>query len=246
MVRDQALAQAEAIAPMIADIPGLLHDLRRSGASILFEGAQGALLDIDHGTYPFVTSSNTTAGGASTGSGMGPRHMDYILGIVKAYTTRVGAGPFPTELFDAVGDHMGEKGHEFGATTGRKRRCGWLDLVALKRSFDINSITGVCITKLDVLDGLDTLKLCVSYDLDGQTVTAPPVGAEGFARCRPNYIEMPGWSETTYGVTRHEALPENARRYLAKIEELTGTPIDIVSTGPDRDETMILRDPFAG
>jgi adenylosuccinate synthase len=246
MVRDQALAQAEAIAPMIADIPGLLHDLRRSGANLLFEGAQGALLDIDHGTYPFVTSSNTTAGGASTGSGMGPRHMDYILGIVKAYTTRVGAGPFPTELFDAVGDHMGEKGHEFGATTGRKRRCGWLDLVALKRSFDINSITGVCITKLDVLDGLDTLKLCVSYDLDGQTVTAPPVGAEGFARCRPNYIEMPGWSESTYGVTRHEALPENARRYLAKIEELTGTPIDIVSTGPDRDETMILRDPFAG
>jgi adenylosuccinate synthase len=246
MARDQALAQAEAIAPMIADIPGLLHDLRRSGASILFEGAQGALLDIDHGTYPFVTSSNTTAGGAATGSGMGPRHMDYILGIVKAYTTRVGAGPFPTELFDAVGDHMGEKGHEFGATTGRKRRCGWLDLVALKRSFDINSITGVCITKLDVLDGLDTLKLCVSYDLDGQTVTVPPVGAEGFARCRPNYIEMPGWSESTYGVTRHADLPENARRYLAKIEELTETPIDIVSTGPDRDETMILRDPFAG
>jgi adenylosuccinate synthase len=246
VLRDQALAQAEAIAPMIADIPGLLHDLRRSGANLLFEGAQGALLDIDHGTYPFVTSSNTTAGGASTGSGMGPRHMDYILGIVKAYTTRVGGGPFPTELFDAVGDHMGEKGHEFGATTGRKRRCGWLDLVALKRSFDINSITGVCITKLDVLDGLDTLKLCVSYDLDGQTVTAPPVGAEGFARCRPNYIEMPGWSESTYGVTRHEALPENARRYLAKIEELTGTPIDIVSTGPDRNETMILRDPFAG
>jgi adenylosuccinate synthase len=246
MVRDQALVQAEAIAPMIADIPGLLHDLRRSGANLLFEGAQGALLDIDHGTYPYVTSSNTTAGGASTGSGMGPRHMDYILGIVKAYTTRVGGGPFPTELFDAVGDHLGEKGHEFGATTGRKRRCGWLDLVALKRSFDINSITGVCITKLDVLDGLDTLKLCVSYDLDGQTVTAPPVGAEGFARCRPNYIEMPGWSESTYGVTRHEALPENARRYLAKIEELTGTPIDIVSTGPDRNETMILRDPFAG
>jgi adenylosuccinate synthase len=245
-VLDKALAQGETIAPMVADVTGLLHDLRRAGASMLFEGAQGALLDIDHGTYPFVTSSNTTAGGACTGSGMGPRHLDYVLGIVKAYTTRVGAGPFPTELFDTVGDHMGEKGNEFGATTGRKRRCGWLDLVALKRSFDINSITGVCITKLDVLDGLDTVRLCVSYDLDGQTLTAPPVGAEAFARCRPNYIDMPGWTEKTFGLTRHADLPQNARRYLARIEELTGVPIDIVSTGPDRVETMILRDPFAG
>jgi adenylosuccinate synthase len=244
-VLDEALAQGEAIAPMVADIPGMLHDLRKSGVSLLFEGAQGALLDIDHGTYPFVTSSNTTAGGACTGSGMGPRHLDYVLGIVKAYTTRVGAGPFPTELFDAVGDHMGEKGHEFGATTGRKRRCGWLDIVALKRSFDVNSITGICITKLDVLDGLAIIRLCVGYELDGQTVTAPPVGAEAFARCGARYIEMPGWSENTYGITRYADLPENARRYLAKIEELTGVPVDIVSTGPDRGETMILRDPFA-
>ena len=244
-VLDEALAQGATIASMVADIVGLLHELRRAGASILFEGAQGALLDIDHGTYPFVTSSNTTAGGACTGSGMGPRDLGYVLGIVKAYTTRVGAGPFPTELFDAVGDHMGEKGHEFGATTGRKRRCGWLDVVALRRSFDINSITGVCITKLDVLDGLETIRLCVSYDLDGQAVTAPPVGAEAFARCRPTYIDMPGWSESSYGVTRYADLPENARRYLTKIEELTGVPIDIVSTGPDRAETMVLRDPFA-
>jgi adenylosuccinate synthase len=242
----EALSHAETLAPMAADIPGLLHALRRSGANLLFEGAQGALLDIDHGTYPFVTSSNTTAGGACTGSGVGPRDLDYVLGIVKAYTTRVGGGPFPTELFDAVGDHMGEKGHEFGATTGRKRRCGWLDLVALKRSFAINSITGVCITKLDVLDGLETLRLCVGYELDGQVVDAPPVGAEAFARSRPSYIEMPGWSESTFGVTRHGDLPENARRYLATIEELSGVPIDIVSTGPDRNETMILRDPFAG
>ncbi len=245
-VLDEALAQGEAISPMVVDIPGVLHDLRRSGANLLFEGAQGALLDIDHGTYPFVTSSNTTAGGACTGSGMGPRALDYVLGIVKAYTTRVGAGPFPTELFDAVGDHMGEKGQEFGATTGRKRRCGWLDLVALKRSFDINSVTGVCITKLDVLDGLETIRLCVGYDLDGQVVTAPPVGAEAFARCRPSYIEMSGWSESTYGVTHYADLPANARHYLARIEELTGVPIDIVSTGPDRSETMVLRDPFAG
>jgi len=245
-VLDEALAQGQAIAPLVADVPQLLQDLRRSGANLLFEGAQGALLDIDHGTYPFVTSSNTTAGGACTGSGIGPRHLDYILGIVKAYTTRVGAGPFPTELFDAVGDHMGAKGHEFGATTGRKRRCGWLDIVALKRSFDINSISGLCITKLDVLDGLESIRLCVGYELDGQMLTAPPAGAEAFGRCRASYIEMPGWSESTYGLTRHEDLPENARRYLAKIEDLTGVPVDIVSTGPDRAQTMILRDPFAG
>jgi adenylosuccinate synthase len=241
---ERLLAQAERLKPMVEDVTGTLHRLRRAGQSVMFEGAQGALLDIDHGTYPYVTSSNTTAGGAASGSGMGPCYIDYVLGIVKAYTTRVGSGPFPTELFDDDGDHLGTKGHEFGATTGRKRRCGWLDLVSLQRSLEINSVTGICITKLDVLDGLDRVKICVAYQLDGKEVTTPPVGAERFEACRPVYIEMPGWKESTVGITDYAQLPQAARDYLEKVEELSGTPIDIISTGPDRKETIVRRHPF--
>jgi adenylosuccinate synthase len=244
LVLDEALAQGEQIAPMVADIPGQLHRLRREGKSIMFEGAQGALLDIDHGTYPYVTSSTTTAGGAASGSGVGPRHIDYVLGIVKAYTTRVGAGPFPTELFDDNGKHLGEKGHEFGATTGRQRRCGWLDVVALKRSLDINSVTGMCITKLDVLDGLDTLRIAVNYQLNGELLDAPPAGADLIEQCEPVYIDMPGWSESTVGAKSYDELPAAARAYLDKVEEVCATPIAIISTGPDRAETIILKHPF--
>jgi adenylosuccinate synthase len=243
-VLDEALAQAEELRPLVVDVPGVLHELRRSGRNVMYEGAQGALLDIDHGTYPYVTSSNTTAGGACTGSGTGPREIDYVLGIVKAYTTRVGAGPFPTELFDADGDHLGTKGHEFGATTGRKRRCGWLDTVALRRSLQINSVTGMCITKLDVLDGLDTVKINVAYRLDGREVDTPPVGADGFEQCEPVLIELPGWQESTVGARSIDDLPANARAYLRKVEELCETPVDIISTGPDRAETIVLRHPF--
>ena len=244
-VLDEALAQAEEIRPLIDDVPGTLHAMRRQGRSVMFEGAQGALLDIDHGTYPYVTSSNTTAGGASSGTGVGPRDIDYVLGIVKAYTTRVGAGPFPTELFDDDGEHLGVKGHEFGATTGRKRRCGWLDTVALRRSLQINSVTGMCITKLDVLDGLDTVKIGVAYRLDGREVDTPPVGADRFGQCEPVFIEMPGWKASTVGIRARDELPEAARNYLRKLEELCETPIDIISTGPDRDETIVLRHPFS-
>jgi adenylosuccinate synthase len=212
----------------------------------MYEGAQGALLDIDHGTYPYVTSSNTTAGGAATGTGTGPREIDYVLGIVKAYTTRVGAGPFPTELFDkdGPGNHMGVKGHEFGATTGRKRRCGWLDTVALRRSLAINSVSGICITKLDVLDGLETLKICVAYEFEGERIDYPPAGADNFEKCKPVYIEMPGWQDTTREAQSFDELPEAAQNYLKKIEELCETPIHIVSTGPDREETLVLQHPF--
>ena len=243
-VTDSVLTMAETLKPMVADVTGELHQLRRDGKQVMFEGAQGALLDIDHGTYPYVTSSNTTSGGAATGTGVGPRYIDYVLGIVKAYTTRVGAGPFPTELFDDDGEHLGVKGHEFGATTGRKRRCGWLDTVALRRSLDINSVTGICITKLDVLDGLEWVKICVGYDFDGKTIDTPPVGADFFERCKPIYIEMPGWQESTVGATDYDALPAAAKAYLAKVEELCETPIDIISTGPDRNETIIRRHPF--
>ncbi len=243
-VLDEALAQAEQILPLVEDVPGTLHRLRAEGKNVMFEGAQGALLDIDHGTYPYVTSSTTTAGGAASGSGMGPRDLDYVLGIVKAYTTRVGAGPFPTELFDGDGNHLGEKGHEFGATTGRKRRCGWLDAVALRRSLKINSVTGMCITKLDVLDGLERVKICVAYRLDGKEIDTPPVGADRFAECEPVFIELPGWQESTVGATSMDELPAAARDYLKKIEELCETPIDIISTGPDRAQTMVLRHPF--
>ena len=251
-VLGQALAQSEHLAPLVDDIPGILHGLRESGESIMFEGAQGALLDIDHGTYPFVTSSTTTAGGAAAGSGVGPADLDYILGIVKAYTTRVGAGPFPTELVydlesdegDETGKYLGTRGHEFGATTGRQRRCGWLDIVALNRSLKINSVTGICITKLDVLDDLEAIKIAVAYNLNGQRVTTPPVGADRFEQCVPEFIEMPGWQQSTVGVRDYDQLPQAARDYLAKIEQLTGIPVDIVSTGPDREETIIRRHPF--
>ena len=244
-VLDEALAQGEKIAPMVEDIPGTLHRLRAEGKSIMFEGAQGALLDIDHGTYPYVTSSTTTAGGAASGSGVGPRDLDYVLGIVKAYTTRVGAGPFPTELFDDDGQYLGEKGHEFGATTGRQRRCGWLDVVALRRSLQVNSVTGMCITKLDVLDGMKTVKICVAYRLAGREIDTPPVGADLFEKCEPVLVEMPGWSESTVGTRSMDKLPQAARDYLSRVEELCGgVPIDIISTGPDREETLIRRHPF--
>jgi adenylosuccinate synthase len=241
-VLDESLAIADTLAPMVADIPELLAQLRDK--NVLFEGAQGTLLDIDQGTYPFVTSSNTTAGGAATGSGVGPRDIDYILGITKAYTTRVGSGPFPSELFDDVGKHLGTKGHEFGATTGRPRRCGWIDIVALRRSRIINSLSGLCITKLDVLDGLETVRLCVGYNCDGEELKTPPTGAEAFGRCEPIYIEMPGWQESTVGVRRYEELPANARVYLEKLESLIEIPIDIISTGAERSKTIIRRHPF--
>lgn len=241
-VLDESLAIADTLAPMVADIPELLAQLRDK--NVLFEGAQGTLLDIDQGTYPFVTSSNTTAGGAATGSGVGPRDIDYILGITKAYTTRVGSGPFPSELFDDVSKHLATKGHEFGATTGRPRRCGWIDTVALRRSRIINSLSGLCITKLDVLDGLETLRLCVGYNCDGEELKTPPTGAEAFERCEPIYIEMPGWQESTVGVRRYEELPANARVYLEKLESLIEIPIDIISTGAERSETIIRWHPF--
>jgi adenylosuccinate synthase len=239
-----ALKQADEIRAMVGDIPAILHEMREKGEKIMFEGAQGALLDIDHGTYPYVTSSTTTSGGAAAGSGVGPRDLEYIVGIVKAYTTRVGSGPFPTELDDHCGQHMGVKGHEFGATTGRKRRCGWLDMVSLKRSLKINSVSGLCITKLDVLDGLETLKIAVAYQYQGQEITSPPAGADNYAACDPIYIEMPGWQESTYGLQSYDDLPPAAKAYLAKIESLSGVTIDIVSTGPDRAETIVLKHPF--
>ncbi len=243
-VLDQSLAWAEELKPMAADVTALLHGYSDRGEHMLFEGAQGALLDIDHGTYPFVTSSNTTAGGASTGSGMGPRSLDYVLGITKAYTTRVGAGPFPTELFDEMGEHLARRGHEFGSTTGRARRCGWFDAVALKRSNQINSVSGLCITKLDVLDGLDTIRICVGYRCNGETYDSPSLAAEILEGCEPVYEDMPGWQSSTVGVKEYDALPEAARNYLKRIEEIVGVPIDIISTGPDREETIVLRHPF--
>jgi adenylosuccinate synthase len=242
---DEALAMAEVLAPMITDVPQRLMELRKAGKNIMMEGAQGTLLDIDHGTYPFVTSSSTTAGGACTGSGLGPRHLDYILGITKAYTTRVGSGPFPTELFDDTGAYLAKQGNEFGATTGRPRRCGWFDAVVLRRAMQINSVSGLCMTKLDVLDGLDTVKICTGYQLDGQTLDAPPVDTDAFSRCVPVYEELPGWTESTYGVTQADDLPENARRYLKRVEEVMETPVDIISTGPDREQTIILNDPYS-
>ena len=241
---DEALAHGERLRPMIADTTELLYAELDAGNNLLFEGAQGMMLDIDHGTYPFVTSSNTTTGGAACGTGIGPCDLDYVLGIVKAYATRVGGGPFPTELFDDVGKHLAEVGHEFGATTGRARRCGWLDMVALRRAVRVNSVSGLCMTKLDVLDGLETVKVCTAYRVDGTETTALPAGAEALANCVPVYEELPGWEGSTAGITSLEQLPEAARSYLRRIEELAGVPVDIISTGPDRDETIILRHPF--
>jgi len=243
-VLDGALALADDLRPMLADVPHLLHRAAERGESLLFEGAQGALLDIDHGTYPYVTSSNTTSGGAATGSGMGPRDFDYVLGITKAYTTRVGSGPFPTELFDEVGARIAARGHEFGATTGRPRRCGWFDAVALSRSVRINSVSGLCVTKLDVLDGLDVIRVAVGYRYQGETVDTVPSGAEAMEAVEPVYEELAGWQESTVGATRLEDLPATAQAYLRRLEEVSGAPIDIVSTGPDRVETIVLRHPF--
>ncbi|MCW8957391.1 MAG: adenylosuccinate synthase [Gammaproteobacteria bacterium] len=243
-VLDETLTYGEQMKPMIADIPALLYQLRKSGENIMFEGAQGTLLDIDQGTYPYVTSSNTTAGGACTGSGVGPKDLDYILGITKAYTTRVGAGPFPTELFDEVGQYLGEKGHEFGATTGRSRRCGWFDGVALRRAAQVNSITGLCITKLDVLDGLETLRICTGYKYQGETLQLPPVGADAIEKCEPIYEDMAGWSESTVGARNLDQLPANAQAYLKRLEQIVEVPVDIISTGPERDETIILVNPY--
>ena len=247
---DETLAIAERIKPMVADVPRQLFEANKAGKHLLFEGAQGTLLDIDHGTYPFVTSSNCIASNAATGSGVGPQMLSYVLGITKAYTTRVGGGPFPTELYaavdnlDPVGKRLAERGHEFGATTGRARRCGWFDAAALKRSIQINGVTGLCVTKLDVMDGMDTVRIGVGYKVDGETTDILPVGAEILAKCEPIYEDMPGWQESTVGVKTYDALPENARKYLKRMEEVCGVPIDLISTGPDREETIVLRHPF--
>jgi adenylosuccinate synthase len=244
-VLKDALAIADILKAMVVDVTDVLDKARLAGKPIMFEGAQGTLLDIDHGTYPYVTSSNTTVGGVATGAGFGPLNLDYVLGIVKAYTTRVGAGPFPTELDCEVGQHLGIKGHEFGATTGRKRRTGWFDAVAMKRAVQINSITGFCLTKLDVLDGLESLKICTGYkDAQGNISDVPPMAADGYDIIEPVYEEMPGWSDVSYGVTEYEKLPQAAKNYIARLQELTGVPIDIISTGPDRNETIVLRHPF--
>jgi adenylosuccinate synthase len=249
-VFDGAMALAPRLTKMIADVPRSLYEAHKSGANILFEGAQGTLLDIDHGTYPYVTSSNCIAGGASTGAGVGPGMLHYVLGITKAYTTRVGGGPFPTELYDAidkqdpVGKHMATKGHEFGATTGRARRCGWFDAAALKRAIQINGVSGLCVMKLDVLDGIEEMKLCTGYKLDGEFTDILPVGADDLERCEPVYESMSGWSESTVGVKSFDGLPQNAQNYIKRMEALCGVPIDMISTGPDREETIVMRHPF--
>lgn len=241
---DALLGYAEVIRPMVADVTELLRLQLAKGDNVLFEGAQGALLDVDHGTYPYVTSSNTTAGGAATGSGVGPRYLDYVLGIVKAYATRVGSGPFPTEQENDIGSLIREKGKEFGTVTGRPRRCGWFDAVAARRSFFNNSVSGLCVTKLDVLDGMETVRICTGYRVDGQPVEVLPIGAEGFANIEAVYEDLPGWSESTFGVTRYEDLPQNARDYLKRMEEVSGAEVAIISTGPDREHTIVLRNPF--
>lgn len=249
-VFDGAMSMAPRLTKMIADVPRSLYEAHKAGANILFEGAQGTLLDIDHGTYPYVTSSNCVAGGASTGAGVGPGMLHYVLGITKAYTTRVGGGPFPTELYDAidkqdpVGKHMATKGHEFGATTGRARRCGWFDAAALKRAIQINGVSGLCVMKLDVLDGIEEMKLCTGYKLDGQFTDILPVGADDLERCQPVYESMPGWSDSTVGVKTFDGLPLSAQNYIKRMEALCGVPIDMISTGPDREETIVMRHPF--
>jgi adenylosuccinate synthase len=241
---DEAMEAAEFVRPITADVTQILMETSERGESILFEGAQGTFLDIDHGTYPYVTSSNTVAAAASTGTGVGPRNLDYVLGIVKAYTTRVGAGPFPTELFDDTGEHLAKVGAEFGATTGRPRRCGWFDAVALRRSIVNSSVSGLCVTKLDVLDELETIRICVGYKIDGEEIAGLPVIVDRFAECTPVYEEHPGWRSSTVGITDVNELPENATSYLARIEELAGVPVSIISTGPDREQTIVKQHPF--
>ncbi|MDF1765087.1 MAG: adenylosuccinate synthase [Gammaproteobacteria bacterium] len=238
------LELARNLRPLIHDTIDLLHTHRKAGDDILFEGAQGSLLDIDHGTYPFVTSSNTTAGGTATGSGYGPLYLDYVLGITKAYTTRVGSGPFPTELFDAVGAHLASVGHEKGATTGRDRRCGWFDAAAVRFAVRINSVSGICLTKLDVLDGLETIRVCVGYKGKGDSASASLMDIDSYKELEPIYEDLPGWSESTVGAKSLAELPENARAYIRYIEDAIEVPVDIISTGPDREETIILRHPF--
>jgi adenylosuccinate synthase len=247
---DDAMALAERLKPLVLDVPRALYEANKAGQNLLFEGAQGTLLDIDHGTYPFVTSSNCIAGAACSGAGIGPQMLHYVLGITKAYTTRVGSGPFPTELYDAedkqdpIGKMLAEKGREYGATTGRARRCGWFDAAALKRSIQINGVSGLCVTKLDVMDCMETVRIGVGYKIDGQFSDILPVGAESLAGCEPVYEDMPGWSVSTVGVKRYEDLPLEARNYLKRIAEICEIPVDMVSTGPDRDETIVLRHPF--
>jgi len=236
----ELLQASEVIKPLVADVTGLLADYHRKGESLLFEGAQGVYLDIDNGTYPFVTSSNTTAGAAATGSGFGPLYFNYVLGITKAYTTRVGAGPFPTELKDAIGEHLRQRGNEFGSTTGRPRRCGWFDAAALKRSVQINSISGLCITKLDVLDELATIRIAVGYRCNGKHYDFPPIISEELKHCEPIYEELPGWQQSTIGINQLKDLPKNALAYLKRIEKIVGAPIAIISTGPERNQTIVL------
>ncbi|MDR0478689.1 MAG: adenylosuccinate synthase, partial [Burkholderiaceae bacterium] len=247
-VYEEAMRHAKAVAPMLADVSRLLNDAHREGANLLFEGAQGTLLDVDHGTYPFVTSSNCVAGNAAAGAGVGPGLLHYVLGITKAYCTRVGGGPFPTELDwqtpGTPGYHMAVVGAEKGVTTGRSRRCGWFDAALLKRSAQVNGLTGLCITKLDVLDNLPELKLCIGYELDGARIDILPMGADDIARCQPVYETLEGWSETTVGVTDYARLPVNARLYLQRIEQAVGVPVHIISTSPDREHTIVLRHPF--
>lgn len=243
---DDALALAPRLEPLVADVPRALYHANRKGKNLLFEGAQGSLLDIDHGTYPYVTSSNCVAGAAAAGAGIGPMHLHYVLGITKAYSTRVGEGPFPTELSDDVGERLRQRGQEFGATTGRPRRTGWFDAAALKRSIQLNGVSGLCITKLDVLDGAEAVKICTGYQVDGEMSDILPVGAEELERCVPVYEELPGWRESTVGVKAYDKLPANARAYLKRIEALCSVPVDIISTGPDREETIVRRHPYDG
>ncbi|HXO15571.1 MAG TPA: adenylosuccinate synthase, partial [Steroidobacteraceae bacterium] len=241
---DAQLSMGEQIAPLVTDVTRALHELRRTDANVLFEGAQGAMLDVDLGTYPYVTASNTTAGFASTGTGLGPRAFDAVLGVVKAYTTRVGAGPFPTELFDVYGEHLSRVGHEFGSVTGRRRRCGWFDAVALRRAIVNSSVSGLCMTKLDVLDGLDLIRVCVAYRVNGEVTPEPPMSVEDYAGIEPVYEELPGWHESTLGLTAYQGLPLNARNYLELLQSLVGVPIDMISTGPEREQTIMLRHPL--
>jgi len=241
---DELLALADQIRPMVGDVPRRLFEAQKAGRNLLFEGAQGTLLDVDHGTYPFVTSSNCVAGAAAAGSGVGPQALHYILGITKAYTTRVGSGPFPTELDDDVGRQIAARGKEFGATTGRPRRCGWFDAAALKRSIQINGISGLCVTKLDVLDGMETLQIGVGYRVAGEYLDILPVGAEELAECEPVYEEVPGWAQSTLGVRKLEDLPRAAHDYLERIEAVCGVPVDLISTGAERDDTIVRRHPF--
>jgi adenylosuccinate synthase len=243
-VLESNLQLGERLKPLVADVTGILEQLSVDGRNVLFEGAQGAMLDVDLGTYPFVTSSTTTAGGAAAGTGLGPRRLNEVLGIVKAYATRVGAGPFPTELFDEYGEHLSRVGQEFGAVTGRRRRCGWFDSVALRRAIVNSSCSSLCVTKLDVLDGLDTIRVCVGYRIDGAVSLTPPLISGDFGVCEAVYEELPGWKQSTVGITRYEDLPDNARSYLQRLQALVGIPITIVSTGPDRDQTIVLQNPF--